>query len=80
MFVSLFSADTDACPDEYHYYSHVSCFRFFDTLVNHGTAVQFCHQQNAALIKIDSYDKQEHVNQYLGMVIRMNKHMTFFVE
>ncbi|XP_063448372.1 ladderlectin-like [Mytilus trossulus] len=58
-------ADTDECPDAYHKYSDVSCFRFFDTLVNHSTAVQVCLEQNATLIKMDSNDKQEHVNQYL---------------
>ncbi|XP_071181350.1 uncharacterized protein [Mytilus edulis] len=63
--VTYIEADTDECPDDYHYYRNVSCFRFFDTLVNHGTAVQFCQKLNTTLIKIDSNDKQEHVNQYL---------------
>ncbi|XP_052075706.1 NKG2-D type II integral membrane protein-like [Mytilus californianus] len=63
--VPYMEADTKKCPDDYYYYGNVSCFRFFGTLVNHGTAVQVCQQQNASLIKIDSDDKQEHVNQYL---------------
>ncbi|CAC5389018.1 unnamed protein product [Mytilus coruscus] len=62
--VPYMEADTKECPDDYYYYGNISCFRFFDTLVNHGTAVQVCQQQNAALIKIDSDDKQEYVNQY----------------
>ena len=66
--IDVISDDANSnCPEEYYHNDTFSlCVSFYGDSVSHLEAEQFCQEQSASLMKIDSEEKQQHIMQYFG--------------